>query len=326
MENLIEKYQRQIIAGIEKFNFSKEPKELYEPIAYIMSIGGKRIRPVLTLIGAELFNGEQSNALNAALAIELFHNFTLIHDDIMDNAPLRRGQPTVHEKWNRDVAILSGDAMIIMAYEQLAKVSTQRLAEILAHFNHTAFEVCEGQQWDMNFETQDSVSAEQYIKMIERKTAVLLGASLKIGALSANANMDDANKLYEFGRNIGIAFQLKDDWLDTYADPDKFGKRLGGDIIAGKKTYLLIKAIELADENQKCELEKAMSIDQDDQFTEKVERVKAIYDELRIGDLLNAEMTNYFNKGIENLENIEIVSDQKTLLKNLAMALMAREQ
>jgi geranylgeranyl diphosphate synthase type II len=237
-------YLKLIEAEIKRNKFGKEPASLYEPIRYLMGLGGKRMRPLLTLLSYSLYKDDVKSIVPFAVAIEAFHNFTLMHDDIMDNAPLRRGDKTVHEKWNVNTAILSGDVMLVKVYDMLLSLDAEKLKPVLQKFNTCAAEVCEGQQWDMEFETLASVSESQYINMIRLKTAVLLGFSLEFGAILANSSVEDQNALREFGVNIGIGFQLKDDLLDAYADPKKFGKQVGGDIIANKKTYLLIKALE----------------------------------------------------------------------------------
>ncbi len=242
MINSILNYQRIIGEEIESLNLPSSPHNLYHPISYFLSLGGKKMRPVLTLMGCELFQKDYSIAKNAALAVELFHNFSLVHDDIMDAAPLRRGQETVHQKWDNNVGILSGDAILILAYQKLATYEPNILAKLLPIFNQTAIEVCEGQQYDMDFESRDDVSISEYLQMIKFKTAVLLGCSLKMGAIIGKSSEADANELYNFGVNLGLAFQLQDDILDVYADQNKFGKQVGGDIIANKKTYLLLKA------------------------------------------------------------------------------------
>ena len=242
-------YQQKIEEGILNLNLPSYPTHLYEPINYILAIGGKRLRPTLVFIGCDLFNGDLNDALKPALAIEVFHNFTLMHDDIMDEAPLRRGKETVHKRWNLPIAILSGDAMFVKAQQLMMHVPDNNLRIILDTFNKTALEVCEGQQMDMDFESMKIVTIPNYIQMIRLKTAVLLGCSLKIGALIAGANELQANTIYNIGLNLGIAFQLQDDILDVYGDPNKFGKQVGGDIIANKKTFLLLKALELASLN-----------------------------------------------------------------------------
>ncbi|PIZ06299.1 MAG: isoprenyl synthetase, partial [Flavobacteriales bacterium CG_4_10_14_0_8_um_filter_32_5] len=266
---------------IQKRPFNKEPQQLYQPLNYTLGLGGKRIRPALLLLANDLFGGKQALAIDAAIAIEIFHNFTLIHDDIMDNAPIRRGHPTVFKKWNVNTAILSGDVMLVESYKLISTCESVVLPEVLKTFNKMAAEVCEGQQYDMNFETQQNITIDDYLKMIELKTAVLLGASLRIGALIAKASVTDVNHIYAFGQNIGIAFQLMDDLLDVYGNPEKFGKQVGGDIISNKKTYLLLKAKELAKNELKKELEFCLS-SKTLSPENKVNRVKAIYSQLKI--------------------------------------------
>ncbi|PJA06457.1 MAG: isoprenyl synthetase [Flavobacteriales bacterium CG_4_10_14_0_2_um_filter_32_8] len=310
--------------ALKKNSSTKIPIELYEPIAYSLTIGGKRIRPALLLLANDLFGGKQEDALNAALAIEVFHNFTLVHDDILDNAPLRRGKKSVYEKWNANIAILSGDVMLIQAIQLLSKSNKTHLLEILAIFNTTAIQVCEGQQFDMNFETSLTVSIDDYLKMIALKTAVLLGGSLKIGAVLANAKIEDANHIYEFGKNLGIAFQLMDDVLDLYGNPDKFGKRIGGDIISNKKTYLLLKATELATGRIKKELDFCLTskvLDDD----AKVNKVKIIFNELNIKQLALDEMNLFYNTAISHLDSIDASAEKKLVFENFAKSLMKRE-
>lgn len=238
----IETYQKAFIAYLQEYATVKEPLGLYEPIQYILNLGGKRLRPVLTLLSAEIFDGDYKNALNAALSIEVFHNFSLVHDDIMDAAPLRRGQKTVHEKWDMNTGILSGDAMLIMAYQLFENYDATTFQSLAKLFSKTALEVCEGQQYDVDFETRTDVSVTEYLKMITFKTAVLVAAAMKMGAIVANASEENQNNIYEFGINLGIAFQLQDDYLDAFGNPETFGKQVGGDIIENKKTYLYIKS------------------------------------------------------------------------------------
>src|ERR1700744_2113013 len=245
---------------IQKLQFPSHPADLYEPIKYILSLGGKRMRPALLLMACDLFGGDINKAISSALAIEVFHNFTLMHDDIMDNAPLRRGKVTVHERWNPNVGILSGDVMLIEGYKLMMQVDEHLLRPILNIFNETAVGVCEGQQIDMEFETRHDVGIEEYINMIRLKTAVVLGGALKIGAIIGGASTEDAALLHTFGEQLGIAFQLQDDILDVYGNPEKFGKQVGGDIISNKKTYLLIKALERADKKQREELDNLLSL------------------------------------------------------------------
>ena len=287
---------------IQTISYPTNPNLLYDPISYIMGLKGKRMRPILLLMAHQLFDKNLDNAISPALAIEIFHNFTLLHDDIMDNAPLRRGNPTVHEKWNSNVAILSGDTMMIQSYQLLVKVAEGSVKQVLEVFSKAAIEVCEGQQWDMDFENQDDVEIADYLKMIEYKTAVLLAASLKIGAITANASLEDQNHLYEFGKNIGIAFQLKDDFLDAFGDPETFGKQVGGDIMCNKKTYLYLKAIEIASDKQKNELEKYFSIS--DTSTEKVNEVKKIFNDLKIQSFIIDLMKEYQMRAMMHLDSI----------------------
>lgn len=298
------------------------PRELYEPVAYILSLGGKRLRPLLVMMGNNLFDGEQDHALMPALAIEVFHNFTLVHDDIMDKAPLRRGKATVHEKWNNDIAILSGDAMMIKAYELVIQTRTDVLPEILRTFNRTAMEVCEGQQEDMNFETRDDVTIDEYLEMISKKTAVLLGCALEVGALTAGVSDTDRQNIYDFGKNIGIAFQLKDDLLDVYAKAD-FGKQVGGDIIANKKTYLLLKALELAEGEDKTQLGNLLG-DNGIDPEEKVSQVKAIYDKLQIAQLTEAKAAEYYDKALNAINQVKANETKKAELVGFAKNLMGR--
>jgi geranylgeranyl diphosphate synthase, type II len=301
------------------------PEELYAPITYTLSLGGKRTRPLLVLVGCEMFGGDLQSAIHPALAIELFHNFTLLHDDLMDKAPLRRNKPTVHEKWNQNVAVLSGDAMFVKSYQQLCQCDPQLLPKLLEIFNDTALKVCEGQQLDMNYETSHKVSIPQYLKMIELKTAVLLGASLKIGALAGKAREEDAEHLYQFGKNIGIAFQLQDDLLVVYADIDNFGKQQGGDIISNKKTFLLLKSLELANNYLKEELNNWIYAKE---FVkeEKVDAVMRIYDFLGIKNLTEKETYKYYERAIEHLNKIPVSEEAKSPLISLTKNLMIRKE
>ena len=311
--------------AIEKNAYKKQPQSLYAPINYTLALGGKRIRPALLLLANDLFNGKPEKAINAALAIEVFHNFTLVHDDIMDNAPIRRGKPTVFKKWDVNTAILSGDVMLVEAYQLLAACDTVVLPELLKLFNKTAVEVCEGQQYDMLFEKAADVTIDNYLKMIELKTAVLLGTSLKMGAIIAGASKSDAKHFYEFGKNIGVAFQLMDDILDVYGNPEKFGKQVGGDILANKKTYLLLKTMELANGTLRKELEfclnsKTLSPEN------KITRVKSIYNQLKIKEKSIDEMNHFYNTAIAHLDSIEVPKEKKAIFENFAKKLMHREQ
>lgn len=309
---------------ITTLTYGEEPNELYEPIRYIMSLGGKRMRPLLVLLAYELFKDDPESVLDQAIAVEVFHNFTLMHDDIMDEAPLRRGKPTVHEKWDENVAILSGDVMLVKAYDMLLE-APGGLKEIIKAFNDCAAGVCEGQQFDMNFEELPTVVEDTYINMIRLKTAVLLGFSLKLGAMLAGTTAEDAERLYNFGVSIGIGFQLKDDLLDVYADQEKFGKQVGGDIISNKKTFLLLKALELANAEQKQKLDHWLAADAFDK-TEKVAAVTAIYDEIGIRQLTLDKMNQWFDKGFEALDELAVADERKAPLKAFTQYLINREK
>ncbi len=322
----IKKYHQQLELAIKEIKYGSNPKELYEPIDYIMSLGGKRMRPILVLMSCDLFDGDTAKAIHPALAIEIFHNFTLVHDDIMDNAPLRRNQETVHVKWNNNIAILSGDAMMVKAYQEICKADATELPELLAIFNDTALKVCEGQQMDMNYETQLKVSIPQYLKMIELKTAVLLAGALKIGALVGGAREEDAQYLCDFGKHIGIAFQLQDDILDVYANADKFGKQKGGDIIANKKTFLLLKAMEMAESNRyiKEELQQWIAAPEFN-ASEKVEAVTNIYNFLNVKELARNEMQKQYELAMNALKKIPANEEKKNALIAFSDSLMVRE-
>jgi geranylgeranyl diphosphate synthase type II len=310
--------------AVTKLKYPVYPAELYEPIYYILSMGGKRMRPALLLMACDLFGGDVEKALPPALAIEVFHNFTLMHDDIMDNAPLRRGKVTVHEKWNQNAAILSGDVMLIEGYKLMMQVEDRLLRVILDIFNNTAVGVCEGQQLDMDFEVRNDVKIDEYIYMIRLKTAVVLGGALKIGSILGGADMKDAELIAEFGENLGLAFQLQDDILDVFGSPEKFGKQVGGDIISNKKTYLLIKALELADADQKIELTKWIGAEQFD-HQEKVEAVTAIYNDVQVRQQAETTMHTYADKAFEALEKINLPEENKQYLRDFADSLMVRE-
>lgn len=314
------------IALLEKeittYSFPKDPKNLYEPLSYFLSLGGKRIRPALTLMGAELFGKGVQEAIPAALAVEYFHNFTLIHDDIMDAAPLRRNKETVHTKWNSNIAILSGDVLFVHAYSLLAKQDPSVLPQLMQIFNTTAIEVCEGQQFDMDFEERMDVTVEEYIEMIRLKTSVLLGCALKMGAIIAGANEQDQEKIYAFGQHLGIAFQIQDDILDLYADPEKFGKQVGGDVIANKKTLLNLLAIDLANEQQKDHLKLIAASTNPHQ---KVEDTRRIYDTIGVKEICEEKMQEYFILALENIHSIAVDESLKQPLIKLAKFLMSRE-
>ena len=310
-----------IIEGeLGKIAYPNSPQKLYQPIDYVMGLGGKRMRPILLLMAHQLFDENIEKSISPALGIEVFHNFTLLHDDIMDNAPIRRGQQTVHEKWDNNVAILSGDTMLVQAYKLLTDIDKSILKEVLAIFNKAATEVCEGQQWDMDFETQENVQLSDYMKMIENKTAVLLAASLQIGGITAGASKENQNNLYHFGLNMGIAFQLKDDLLDAFGNPDEFGKQIGGDIIANKKTFLYLKALLLANDKQKERLVNYFKTQE--QTEQKVMGVKTIFTDLDIPKHTKDMMKAYYTKAMRHLEAID--SDNKAPLIAFSEKLMDR--
>jgi geranylgeranyl diphosphate synthase type II len=302
-------------------HFPLQPASLYDPGEYFLGLGGKRVRPLICLMGNELFNEIGNDAFNVSAAIELFHNFTLIHDDIMDAAPLRRGMPTVHTKYNESTALLAGDVMMIVSYDYLNKISTQYLHRILHLFNRTAKEVCEGQQMDMDFEKHETVSPVDYIRMIELKTSVLLAASVQMGAILGGASEHNCGHLYEFGRNLGIAFQVQDDYLDAFGDPAKFGKDIGGDIRQNKKTFLLIHALETAGEGQKAELLQLMK----DNPTDKVEKVLGIFHACNVDDWAKQLKQQYFDKALHHLDEVAVTSTRKKPLRQLAEFLIQRD-
>ncbi len=314
--------QSNIEEQLQQLHISNHPESLYEPLRYFLNIGGKRIRPILVLMAAKLFGNKNESVMNQALAVELFHNFTLIHDDIMDNAPLRRGVPTVHEKWNLSQGILSGDVLLIVAYQYLMRSNPEHLQDLFMSFNKMAVEVCEGQQMDMDFEKRNDVKLEEYIEMIRLKTSVLLGCALELGAIVSDASPDDRGKLYNFGLNIGIAFQIQDDILDVYADADKFGKQVGGDIISNKKTFLYLKARELADQNQQHIFEAQLH---NSDTEEKVRIVRNLYDQLQVRHHAEEVMNHYYSLALENLNAIAVDHDMKLELSELADFLMNRE-
>ena len=318
-------FSQQIQSHLSTISYGQEPSELYEPIRYIMGLGGKRLRPTLTLMAYALFKDDPESIMDQACAVEVFHNFTLMHDDIMDRAPIRRGQATVHEKWNDSVAILSGDVMLVKAYELLLSSEDHQAKVLMQAFNKCAREVCEGQQYDMNFEAQNDVSEAAYLEMIRLKTAVLLGFSLELGALLAGAEPAACETLRNFGVNIGIGFQLKDDLLDVYADKAKFGKQVGGDIISNKKTFLLIKALEKAQGASQEELQHWLAVTEFDK-AEKVQKVTAIYDQCGIKDLTEEKMTTYFDEGLRLLKKLDVPLAKKAALRDFTQELIQRER
>lgn len=314
-----------ISSSIQERQFPEEPRLLYDPIKYFLHLGGKRLRPVLTLMATDLFDADIRPAVPMALAIEVFHNFTLMHDDIMDKAPLRRGQPTVHEKWSTNTAILSGDAMMIMSYQLLAETPSQHLAAVLRVFNKMVLEVCEGQQYDMEFESRESVSEDEYLDMIRLKTSVLIGAALQIGAILAGASAKEVAHIYEFGVNMGIAFQIQDDILDIYGKPEKFGKQVGGDILENKKTWLLIKALQLASDSERQVLQAWLENKKPQEADNKVKAVTAIYDQLQIKQQAETLKAIFADRAYQALEKIQVPEARKQALKLFASNLLVRE-
>lgn len=310
---------------LSTLRYGENPAELYEPIRYIMALGGKRIRPLLVLLSAKMFDEDVEKALLPAAAVEVFHNFTLMHDDIMDRAPLRRGQQTVHEKWDANTAILSGDVMLVRAYELLLGIEPDKLALVLRLFSHTAAEVCEGQQLDMNFERREQVSIQEYIHMITLKTAVLLGFSLELGAILQGAPEADAEHLKAFGVNVGIAFQLRDDLLDVYGDKAKFGKQVGGDILSDKKTFLMLTALDQANEQQRQTIISWRDKTDESIAEAKVQAVTAIYDQLNIRRQTEQHIELYFQKALHHLNAIALPEERKSSIRGLAMQLMERD-
>lgn len=307
---------------IALLDFPKTPSNLYDPLRYFMQLGGKRMRPVLTFLGAELFGLNKEAVINAALSVEVFHNFTLIHDDIMDEAPLRRAKETVHTKWNQNIAILSGDVLFVKAYQLLAKQDPKHLAELLHVFSRTAQEVCEGQQMDMDFESRSDVTIDEYVEMIRLKTSVLLGCALELGAIVAEANAEDRQHLYDFGQHLGIAFQIQDDILDLYADPDKFGKQVGGDVISNKKTLLNLKAKELANTAQR-ELLSQLETEQD--LILKVSKTRDLFSDIGAREACEIEMQKHYDFAMNSLKQINVADQNKRSLIALADFVMQRD-
>lgn len=314
----------QVNAFLDALPYERTPKSLYEPIRYVLSMGGKRIRPVLMLLGYNLYKEDTDKILMNAIALETYHNYTLLHDDLMDQADLRRGHETVHKKWNANTAILSGDSMLVLAYERMAQCDSRHLADVLRLFTTTALEIGEGQQYDMEFETRDDVREEEYIEMIRLKTSVLLACALKIGAILADAPAEDADSLYKFGEQIGLAFQLQDDYLDVYGDSKVFGKKIGGDITSNKKTFMLINAFSHADEAQRLELEKwvnAKSFDRE----EKIAAVTRLYNEIGIDKMAQDKIAYYFEQSKKYLDAVQVPAERKEELLKYAQRMMKRK-
>lgn len=319
----ISSYQEAFIEYLNAYVELKEPKNLYEPVNYILQLGGKRLRPVLTLMTAEIFDCDYKQALDAALSVEVFHNFSLVHDDIMDDAPLRRGQTTVHEKWDLNTGILSGDAMLIMAYQLFENYEPKQFLDLAKLFSKTALQVCEGQQYDVDFESREDVTVLEYLKMIEYKTAVLVGAAMKMGAIVANASQDCQDSIYNFGRHLGIAFQLQDDYLDAFGDPKTFGKQVGGDIIENKKTYLYIKALDFSNPEDKLQLERLYSVSPNDP-SDKIETVKQLFVSSGSAEATKREIENYTKNAFSVLDSLKISDENKNKLKIFGNDLMNR--
>lgn len=320
----IAEYRTEFVNYLNKKKIDREPRNLYEPISYILELGGKRLRPLLVLLTTDIFNTDYKKALDAALAIEVFHNFSLVHDDIMDDAPVRRGKTTVHEKWDINTGILSGDAMLIMAYQLFENYEPSVFRELAKLFSKTALEVCEGQQYDVDFETRNDVMLPEYLKMIEYKTAVLVAAALKMGAIVAGASLEDQEDMYDFGLNLGIAFQLQDDYLDVYGDPETFGKQVGGDIIENKKTYLYLKAMNSKSDTTKKELEHLFSIQPKDPET-KVNAVRAIFTKTKANEATQNAIKDYTEKAFKILEKLSIAQEKKDILRQFGENLMNRK-
>lgn len=323
MQNM-QAYRKSFLVFMEEKVKLREPSNLYEPMLYILHLGGKRLRPIMVLMSAEIFGASYKKALDAALAIEVFHNFSLIHDDIMDDAPLRRGNTTVHEKWDVNTAILSGDAMLINAYQLFENYEGAMFKDLAKLFTDTAIKVCEGQQYDVDFETQEEVSIADYLKMIDYKTAVLVGAALKMGAIVADATPENTNKIYEFGRLLGLAFQLQDDYLDVFGDPKSFGKQIGGDIIENKKTFLYLTAMIQSSEREARQLEHLYSLEPNDP-SEKINTIMHIFEHSGAAESTRDEIEKYTGMAFEVLETIEIDATHKEMLKEFGKDLMERK-
>ncbi|SHG92000.1 polyprenyl synthetase family protein [Winogradskyella jejuensis] len=321
--NNIKTYQSAFVDYLETYIVEREPKNLYDPVNYILNLGGKRLRPVLTLMACDCFGEDYHKALDAALSVEVFHNFSLVHDDIMDDAPIRRGQQTVHEKWDVNTGILSGDVMLIMAYQLFENYKPETFQALAKLFSKTATEVCEGQQYDVDFETRNDVTIDEYLKMIEYKTAVLVGGAMKMGAIVAETSEENQNAIYDFGRYLGIAFQLQDDYLDAFGNPETFGKQVGGDIIENKKTYLYLKALEFASEEDKEKLLDWFSA-QPDESSEKVDQVKQIFTSTGAKAATKEAVEQYTEKAFSLLKMMNVDEEKKQILKQFGLGLMTR--
>jgi polyprenyl synthetase len=310
---------------LSKLSYDRKPASLYEPIKYVLDLGGKRIRPILMLLSYNLYKDNPQEILSSACALETYHNYTLLHDDLMDEAPLRRGQQTVHMKWNANQAILSGDSMLVLAYERLAKCDTKHLEAVLSLFTETALQIGEGQQYDMEFEMRNDVAVEEYIEMIRLKTSVLLACATKMGAILADATQEDAENLYKFGEQIGLAFQLQDDYLDVYGDAKVFGKKIGGDIVSNKKTYMLITAFNQANTGQRAELENWVN-KKDFNTEEKIVAITRLYNEIGIDKLAKEKMNFYYEQGKNFLDAVKLPDERKEALAEYAAKMMKRQK
>ena len=310
---------------LDSLAYNRKPASLYEPIKYVLDLGGKRIRPILMLLSYNLYKDNPKDILSAACALETYHNYTLLHDDLMDEAPLRRGQQTVHKKWNDNQAVLSGDSMLVLAYERLAKCDTKHLEAVLHLFTETALQIGEGQQYDMEFEMRNDVTVEEYIEMIRLKTSVLLACATKMGAILADASKEDAENLYKFGEQIGLAFQLQDDYLDVYGDAKVFGKKIGGDITSNKKTYMLITAFNQANAEQRAELEKWIN-KSDFDTEEKIAAVTRLYNEIGVDKLAKEKMGFYYEQGKKFLDAVKLPDERKEALAAYAAEMMKRQR
>ena len=310
---------------LDSLAYNRKPASLYEPIKYVLDLGGKRIRPILMLLSYNLYKDNPKDILSAACALETYHNYTLLHDDLMDEAPLRRGQQTVHKKWNDNQAVLSGDSMLVLAYERLAKCDTKHLEAVLHLFTETALQIGEGQQYDMEFEMRNDVTVEEYIEMIRLKTSVLLACATKMGAILADASKEDAENLYKFGEQIGLAFQLQDDYLDVYGDAKVFGKKIGGDITSNKKTYMLITAFNQANAEQRAELEKWIN-KSDFDTEEKIAAVTRLYNEIGVDKLAKEKMDFYYEQGKKFLDTVKLPNERKEALAAYAAEMMKRQR
>ena len=320
-----EEILHQVNAALDALPYNRQPKSLYEPVQYVLSLGGKRIRPVLMLLGYNLYKDNPEQILMQALGLETYHNYTLLHDDLMDNADLRRGHQTVHKKWDANTAILSGDSMLVLAYQRMQQCDAKHLPAVLELFTETALEIGEGQQYDMDFETRNDVTEQEYIEMIRLKTSVLLACALKIGAILADASADDAQNLYKFGEQLGLAFQLQDDLLDVYGNPEVFGKAIGGDITSNKKTYMLINAVNRANAAQRAELMKWIEAKEFDR-QEKVTAVTRLYDEIGIRQLCEEKINYYFARALSYLDKVSVSDERKQYLRAYTNEMMHRDK